>query len=172
MPDSNFVICWDDGHDPENKVRISRVTSCFHSLKATVQINTLDREDDGQTIVDRGHLLLQRDALYNSVSLAFYNKDACNDMFPKLVIPLGFVVATDFSIAKSLNGHKTFGCVQLATCCSIDTLVSVLPMRITILLSDLDEMALLDEAITTCKEKLPQEKLTSFWDDKLKRGGA
>jgi hypothetical protein len=172
MPDSTFVFCWDDGHDPENEVKISKITSCFHSPKATVQINTLDREDNGQTIVDRGHLLLQRDALYNSVSLAFYNKDARNDMFPKLVIPLGFVVATDFSIVKSLNGHKTFGRVRLATCCSIDTLLSVLPMRITILLSDLDELALLDEAITSCKGKWPQEKLTFFWDDKLKRDGA
>ena len=172
MADSNFVFVWDDGHDPKNEVRISKVTSCFHSPKATVQINTLDRENDGQTIVDRGHLLLQRDALYNSVSLVFFDKDARCDMFPKLVIPLGFVVATDFSIVKSSNGHKTFGRVRLATCCSIDTLLSVLPMRITILLSDLDELALLDETITTCKEKWPQEKLTFFWEDKLKRGGA
>jgi hypothetical protein len=170
MVDSKFTFCWDDGHDLANgEVKISRVYSCFHSSKATVQINTLDRENDGQTIVDRGHLLLQRDTLYNSVSLAFFTKDALNDTLPKLVIPLGLVVATDFSIVKSLKGHKTFGRVRLATCCSIDTLLSVLPMRITILLSDLDDLELLDEAITTSKENWPQEKLTFFWGDKLKK---
>jgi hypothetical protein len=98
---------------------------------------------DGEMLVDRGKVLLQRDTSKNILFLSFFSKDMTNDHFPDLVIPVGSVDAIETKIIISENRHHFRGRMRIHTRHTLNSISSLKPWVVTIKMAVEDVDALM-----------------------------
>ena len=135
----NYFHTVDEGQQPD----VPSIFTSFIQEKVLVYQRNADtdpKDGDGQMLIDRGWLLLQRNTQENILYLAMFAKDKKDDNFPDLVIPLASLVDIEKKTIVSRNGNQVRGRVRLHTKCSLNMLVSMKPWIVTIKLpvSDVD----------------------------------
>ena len=134
---ADFNVVWDV--DQEKDVKGSVPAVRFHGRNVHLMIAPFDDEGDGIYMINQGQIVLWCTLKGNTLSLALLDRYADNDSMPKIIIPLGLVIDKDWSVATSSNGNYTKGKMVLKTSCSINTLVTTKPTKITIWLA-VDDM--------------------------------
>lgn len=143
----DFVHTVDEGQQPNG----TWVYTSFIQEKVLVYQRNADsdpKDGDGQMLIDRGWLLLQRNTQENILYLAMFAKDKKDDNFPDLVIPLASLLDIEKKTIVSQNGNQVRGRVRLHTKCSLNMLVSMKPWIVTIKLPVSDG----DRLMEACRE--------------------
>ena len=124
----------------------------FHLLDVQVKVGPHDAKEEEWYFLYRSQLLLSRNLNDNSLALVFLDREAENDAFPKLIIPLGVVYEKDLSQSK----NKVDGKMVLKTVTSMVMHVTTKPNKISLFMSA-ENMSKLDEAIAEAVENGPSK---------------
>ena len=133
--------------------------SIFGDLGVNIYIKPghIDDGYDGRLIVDRGVVLVQRsfssDANKNAISIRGFAREKVDDHQPELVIPITSITNTlKSTLVSSPSGSTVKGKIVIKTMHSLNTLVTMEPMTITIKMRVVNSVAMIqsiDNAIRT-----------------------
>jgi hypothetical protein len=157
----HFTVHWDslDGDlaNPNSSGWLPAVR--FHCLDAHVMLAAHDEREDGTFLLHRAQVVLWRNLTDNTLALAFLDREAQNDQFPELIIPLGIVYEKKVSLQCSGSGLIR-GKMVLKTATSLAMSVTTKPTKITVYLRE-NVMNTLDAAMEAAVQKWPnQQELT------------
>ena len=114
----------------------------------------------GRNVVDRGHILLQREVETDYLRLAFFKREAHSEhVDPLLVLPIGFIMKSEMqAVASPTHEKKVKGRIRFYTRCSIDTQVCMDPMVLTVYMQ-LEDMNDLNATLGSMTAKFANQDL-------------
>ena len=116
--------------------------SCFYASDVCALIGPMSRnKDTGHNIVDRGHLLVQRELATDYLRIAVFDRDATSEHEePALVVPVGFIALShlDQVSGKTSKNGPPMGRIRLYTRCSINPKACMEPQVVTIYMGSKD----------------------------------
>jgi hypothetical protein len=159
---TNFHVTWDvaDGkpkHRDNKKCHINLVR--FHAQHVHAKVASCDGSFN-KFFLESGQVVLWRNEfLDNALSLAFFERDAMNDVFPTLVLPLGQVVSKNctYFISGTVGERARF---LVKTSCSLDTRLTIKPMDVTFYLNR-DDAKRLDSTMMDSFNKWPNQSVVT-----------
>ena len=139
--------CCPDNEEQEADTVMKRILTRHVAKGALVYRRDHDQDikkhGDGEMLVDRGKVLIQRDASKNILFLSFFSKDMTNDQFPDLVVPFGSIDYIETKIIVSKNGHHLRGRMRIRTRHTLNSIISLKPWVVTIKMTVEDVDALM-----------------------------
>jgi hypothetical protein len=151
---SEFVATMDHGtllsrrHTNSNLVR-------FHGRHVHLKISASDGTKE-RFFLESGQVVLWRNGLDNSLSLAFFDREAKNDLFPKIIIPLGLVLFKNCAYLLTSGDGPPRGKFLIQTSCSVDMTFTTKPMDVVVYMNAGDAQKL-DEAMMDAVQKWPRQ---------------
>ena len=134
----------------------------FYARRVNVLLAPITEEhgESGRNVVDRGHVLLQREVATDYLRLAFYKREARSEHSdPLVVLPVGFIAKIAMKKAASpTDSEKKKGRIRFYTRCSIDTKTCMDPMVVTVYM-EIADMHHLHATLGSMTTKFPNQKL-------------
>ena len=137
--------------------------SIFGDSGVNIHIKPGHQDDgyDGRLIVDRGVVLVQRsyssDTNNNAISIRGFARGKDDDHFPELIIPITSIANTlKSTLVSSPSGSTVKGKIVIKTTHSLNTLITMEPMTITIKMRVVNSVAMIqsiDNAMKTWSNK-------------------
>jgi hypothetical protein len=139
--------CTPDNEQQEEDTGVKRILTRHVAKGALVyrrdHAQDIKKHGDGEMLVDRGMVLIQRDASKNILVLSFFSKDMPNDHFPELIVPFGSINNIETKIIASENRHHLRGRMRIHTCHTLNSIISLIPWVVTIKMTVEDVDALM-----------------------------
>ena len=155
---SSFKYNKEDGN-PESILCLP-FKSCFYARNVCALLGPMSKsKDSGRNVVDRGHLLVQRELCTYYLRVAIFHREATSEHEePGLVVPVGFIALTHMEAVVGESRQETRGRIRLYTHCSITPSLRMEPQIVTIYMSTGD-MDRLNIALGSEMMKYPHQNL-------------
>jgi hypothetical protein len=129
----------------------------FYQRDVQVYTAPFDMKEDGTNYLYRAQVTLSRNLNDNTLCLFFFERDASNDSFPKLVIPLGTVGDKRLAKVSEKTSTSLHGKITLFTIVSVNMTFTTKPMKVTLYMP-IKDMLQLDQAMSSAVEKWPEQE--------------
>jgi hypothetical protein len=144
-----FAFTMDDGREEATVATYRRYLTRF--ITNGVVVHRCDDDEpegrgshEGEVIVDRGFLLVQRETLSDTIFLSCFARDKKNDTIPDLIIPISAIRDVKTKVVVSESGRIVKGRVKIRTHHTLNSNVSMQPWMITIKMERADANRFLD----------------------------
>ena len=105
---------------------------------------------EGEVILDRGFLLVQRETLSDTIFISCFTKDKTDDNFPALIIPASAIRDVKAKLIVSESGRIIKGRVKIRTYHTLNSNLSMQPWMITLKM----DMADTNPFLRVCEQAL------------------
>ena len=133
--------------------------ACFYARGVSALIAPTSMMNAGRNVVDRGHLLIQRELETDYLRLAFSPHEATSEHNkPALVLPVGFIVLVEMGKVVGGVQHHPKGRIKLYTHCTVTPVSCMEPQLVTLYMSA-EDMDAFNMALGIASKKYPCQNL-------------
>ena len=133
--------------------------ACFYARSVSALIAPTSTMNAGRNVVDRGHLLIQRELETDYLRLAFSPREATSEHNkPALVLPVGFIALVEMGKVVGGIQHHPKGCIKLYTHCTVTPVLCMEPQLVTLYMSA-EDMDAFNMALGIASKKYPHQNL-------------
>ena len=133
--------------------------ACFYARGVSALIAPTSMMNAGRNVVDRGHLLIQRELETDYLRHSFFPHEATSEHNkPALVLPVGFIALVEMGKVVGGVQHHPKGHIKLYTHCTLTPVSCMEPQLVTLYMSA-EDMDAFNMALGIASKKYPCQNL-------------